>query len=72
MPGWLRPCRHDCMDLRAGRLAEHSRHPVDSESCVVGGLDVVVRNGVTKPDLGVSARNTLATLRVVYVPFLRN
>ena len=38
----------------------------------MGGLDVVVKNGVTKPDLGVSARNTLATLRVVYVPFLLN
>ena len=38
----------------------------------MGDLDVVVKNGVTKPDLGVSARNTLATLRVGYLPFLRS
>ena len=38
----------------------------------MGGFDVVVKNGVTKPDLGVSTRDTLATLRVVYVPFLRS
>ena len=60
------------MELWAPRLAEHSTTYDESESCLPSGSDLVVRNDVTKPDLGVSARNTLATLRVVYIPFLRN
>ena len=36
------------MDLRAGRLAQHSMHPVDSESCLHECADKVVALDVVK------------------------
>ena len=65
------------MDLQAGHLAQHSRHPVDSESCVVECADKVVARGGVKggsKDDGEStvAKQLLASTRVEYVPIFRS
>ena len=48
------------MDLRAGRLAQHSRHPVDSESCSTVCADKLVARGVVKGGFKDDVESTVA------------
>ena len=48
------------MDLRAGRLAQHSRHPVDSESCSTACADKMVARSVAKGGFKDDVESTVA------------
>ena len=48
------------MDLRAGRLAQHSRHPVDSDSCLHECADKLVARSVVKGGFKDDVESTVA------------
>ena len=48
------------LDLRAGRLAQHSRHPVDPVSCFAECADKLVARGVVKGGFKDDVESTVA------------